>query len=124
MKPFKIEITSIEKGPKELELQLPINAEAVKELPGKDRSDYILAKLESSILWVNKEKGISKEIDFVVLCAKFKGQSVTSSMKDMTVAVAYVIDNSIEKDVMLNFKKCKYMAVAIATATSKWNIFG
>lgn len=124
MKPFKIEITAIEKGPDELNLQLPINAEAVKELPGKDRPDYVLAKLESPILWVNKEKGINKEIDFVVLCAKFKGQSVTSSMKEMTVALAYVIDNSIQKDAMLNFKKCKYIAVVTASATSKWNIFG
>lgn len=124
MKPFKVEITGIEKGPKELELQLPINAEAIKELPGKDRPDYILAKLETPLLWVNKEKEISKEIDFVVLCAKFKGQSVTSNMKDMTVAVAYVIDNSIEQDVTLNFKKCKYIAVATASGISKWNIFG
>ncbi|MEP2446820.1 hypothetical protein A8B79_07675 [Balneola sp. EhC07] len=123
MKPFNIEITSIEKGPEELELQLPIKAKAIKELPGKDRPDYILASLESSILWVNKEKGINKEIDFVVLCAKFKGQSINSDMKGMTVAVAYVIDNSIEQDVMLNFRKCKYVAVAKATATSKWNIF-
>jgi len=124
MKPFKIEINAIEKGPKELELQLPISAEAIKELPGKDRPDYVLAKLELPILWVNKEKGISKEIDFVVLCAKFKGQSVSSSMKNMTVAVAYVIDNSIQEDVTLNFKKCKYVAVATASGTSKWNIFG
>lgn len=123
MKPFNIEITSIEKGPEELELQLPIKAKTIKELPGKDRPDYVLASLESSILWVNKEKGINKEIEFVVLCAKFKGQSINSGMKDMTVAVAYVIDNSIEKDVMLNFSKCKYVAVAKASATSKWNIF-
>lgn len=123
MKPFNIEITSIEKGPEELELQLPIKAKALKELPGKDRPDYILASLESSILWVNKEKGINKEIDFLVLCAKFKGQSINSDMKSMTIAVAYVIDNSIEQDVMLNFSKCKYVAVAKASATSKWNIF-
>lgn len=124
MKPFKIEITSIEKGPKELELQLPINAEAIKELQGKDRPDYILAKLESAIWWVNKEKEINKEIDFVVLCAKFKGQTVDSNMKDMTIALAYVIDNSIADDDVLNFKKCKYIAVATASALSKWNIFG
>jgi hypothetical protein len=124
MKPFKIEINTTEKGPKELELQLPISAEAIKELPGKDRPDYVLAKLELPILWVNKEKEISKEIDFVVLCAKFKGQSVSSSMKNMTVAVAYVIDNSIQDDVTLNFKKCKYVAVATASGISKWNIFG
>lgn len=124
MKPFKIEINEIEKGPKELELQLPISAEAIKELPGKDRPDYILAKLETSLLWVNKKNGTNKEIDFVVLCAKYKGQSINSSMKDMTVAVAYVVDNSIEKDIKLNFKKCKYVAVAKASSTSKWNIFG
>jgi hypothetical protein len=123
MKQFNIEISSIEKGPKELELQLPIKAKALKELPGKDRPDYILVSLESSIMWVNKEKGINKEIDFLVLCAKFKGQTVNSDMKEMTVAVAYVIDNSIEQDVMLNFKKCKYIAVAKASAVSSWNIF-
>lgn len=123
MKPFKVEITSIEKGPKELELQLPINAEAIKELPGKDRPDYILAKLESSIWWVNKEKEINKEIDFVVLCAKFKGQTVDSNMENMTVALAYVIDDFITEDGVLNFKKCEYIAVARASALSKWNIF-
>ena len=93
-------------------------------MPGKDRPDYILAKLDTSLLWVDKKKGVNKEIDFVVLCAKYKGQSVNNSMKNMIVAVAYVIDNSIEKDSKLNFKKCKYMAVAIASSTSKWNIFG
>ncbi len=124
MKSFKIEITEITKGPQELDLQLPINAEAIKELPGKDRPDYVLAKLETPITWVNKEKNISKEIELVVLCAKFKGQKVEAGMKDLTVAIAYVIDNSIEKDVMLNFKKCKYIAVGIASSSSKWNIFG
>ncbi len=123
MKPFKIEISEITKGPKELALQLPINAEAVKELPGKDRPDYILAKLGSPVLWVSKDKEISKEIEYVVLCAKFKGQKVEAGMKKLTVAIAYVIDNSIKDDMMLNFKKCKYIAVGVASGSSKWNIF-
>ena len=124
MKPFKIEISVIEKGPKELALQLPINAEAIKELPGKDRPDYILGKLETPIFWVDKKKDINREIEFVILCAKYKGQKVDNNMKDMTVALAYVIDNSIEHDSILNFKKCKYVAVAKASSTSRWNIFG
>lgn len=124
MKSFKVEITEITKGPKELTLQLPISAEALKELPGKDRPDYVLAKLNSPIFWVDEKKKINQEIKFVVLCAKFKGQSLKSGVKNITVAIAYVIDNSIEKDVLLDFKKCKYIAVGVASGISKWNIFG
>lgn len=124
MKPFKIEITSIEQGPNELQLQLPIKAEVIKQLPGKDRADYMFAKLESPIFWVDDAKGINTEISNFVICSKFKGQTVDSAMKDLTIAIAYVIDDSAEFDNLLNLKKCQYIAVAKATAKSKWNIFG
>ena len=124
MKPFKIEISTIEQGPKELELQLPIKAEVIREIPGKDRPDYMVAKLESPIFWVDKAKNINTEISNFVICSKFKGQKVDNSMKDLTIAIAYVIDDSLEDDKILNLKKCKYMAVAKASAKSKWNIFG
>jgi hypothetical protein len=123
MKSFKIEISEIEKGPKELELQLPIQAKALKLLPGKDRSDYVLVKLEHSVMWIDAAKDERNEIEYLVLCSKFKGQSVDSSMKEMTVALAFVLDNSIIKDKKLDLKKCKYAAVVKASALSKWNIF-
>ena len=124
MKPFKVEITEITKGPKELKLQLPIYAHELQPIPGIARPDYILAKLNSPILWVDEKKRINKEIKFVVLCSKFKDQSLKSGVKNITVAIAYVIDNTIEKDVLLDFKKCKYIAVGVASGISKWNIFG
>tara|TARA_R110002096_G_scaffold303080_3_gene498031 strand:- start:5447 stop:5821 length:375 start_codon:yes stop_codon:yes gene_type:complete len=124
MKPFKIEISTIDQGPEELKLQLPIQAEVIREIPGKDRSDYMLATLVSPVFWVDKAKGINTEISNFVICSKFKGQKVDSSMKDLTIAIAYVIDNSLENDKILNLKKCKYIAVAKASAKSKWNIFG
>jgi len=98
--------------------------EAVKELPGKDRSDYILAKIETPIFWVDKKKEINKEIEFMVLCAKYKGQHVNYEMKNMSVAVAYVIDNSLADDAILNLKKCEYVAIVKATSKGKWNLFG
>lgn len=121
MKPFKIEITEVEKGPKELRLQLPVKAEAFKQLPGKDRSDYFLTRLDKPILWIEKE--FKKEVELVVICAKFKGQSVSNDMNNITIAVAYVVDDTIENDAVLSFKKCKYVAVAKASASGKWGIF-
>ncbi|MFA5668004.1 MAG: hypothetical protein WC967_02080 [Balneolaceae bacterium] len=77
MKPFKIEITSIEQGPNELQLQLPIKAEVVKQLPGKDRADYMFARLESPIFWVDDAKGINTEISGHI---KFTGTKRIASL--------------------------------------------
>ncbi|WP_018127417.1 hypothetical protein [Balneola vulgaris] len=123
MKSFNIEISNVEKGPKELMLQLPIQAEVVKQLPGKDRPDYFLAKLESPVLWVDKARGINLEISYMVICSKFKGQKIDNGMKDLKIAIAYVIDDSIINDNLLSLKKLKYVAIGDATALKKWGIF-
>lgn len=124
MKPFKIEITEIEQGPSDLDLQLPIKAEVTKQIPGKDRADYMLAKLEKPVFWVDKTKNINTEIANFVIISKFKGQTIDISMKDLTIAIAYVTDNSVVNDSMLDLRKVKYVAVGKASAKSKWNIFG
>jgi hypothetical protein len=123
MKPFDIEITSISKGPDELTYQLPISAKIIKQIPGKDRPDYFIAKLEKSIVWVNKSDSENKEISHIVLCSKKKNQDVSKDMKGVIIAIAYILHDSVLTDSKLNFKKCKYIAVGTANAVKKWGLF-
>lgn len=123
MKPFEIEISSISKGPEELTYQIPITATVTKQVPAKNRSDYFLADLEKSIYWVDDKKGINTEVNSIVICTKKKSQSIEKDMKGVVLAIAYVTDNSIKKDKMLNLKKCSYIADGVASAIKKWGLF-
>lgn len=123
MKPFDIEISSISKGPEELTYQLPINATVQKQIPAKNRSDYFIAELENSVFWVDKKKGINTEINYVVICTKKKGQAIAKDMKDVIIAIAYVLDESVNTDTRLELNKIKYVADGTASATKKWGLF-
>lgn len=123
MKPFDIEISSISKGPKELTYQLPINASVQKQISAKNRSDYFIAELENSVFWVDKKKGINTEINYVVICTKKKAQSIEKNMKDVIIAIAYVLDESVNTDPILSLNKIKYIADGTASATKKWGLF-
>ena len=123
MKPFDIEISSISKGPEELTYQLPINATVQKQVPAKNRSDYFIAELENSVFWVDKKKGINTEINYLVLCTKKKSQFIEKDMKDVIIAIAYVLDNSVNTDKTLDLKKIKYVADGKASSNKKWGLF-
>lgn len=123
MKSFAIEIESIAKGPKELTYQLPVQAKIQKQIPGKDRPDYFLAELETPVFWVDEKQGINTEVTHLILCTKKKSQSIASDMKDVIVAIAYVINDAVLNEPTLDFKKCKYVATGNANALKKWGFF-
>jgi hypothetical protein len=123
MKSFAIEIESITKGPKELTYQLPIKAEIQKQIPGKDRPDYYLAELEKPLFWVDEKQDINTEVTHLILCTKKKSQSIANDMKAVIVAIAYVIDEAVITEPVLDFKKCKYVATGTANALKKWGLF-
>lgn len=123
MKPFDIEITTISKGPDELSYQLPIQAKVVKQIPGKDRPDYYLAELEKSVFWIDEEKDINTEINHLIICTKKKSQAVSNEMKNVLLAIAYVLDESVTTAPKLDFRKCAYIADGNASAQKKWGLF-
>ncbi|MEQ8523970.1 hypothetical protein [Gracilimonas sp.] len=123
MKPFDIEISSISKGPEELTYQLPISASVQKQIPAKNRSDYFIAELENSVFWVDKKKGINTEISHIIICTKKKSQFIEKDMKDVIIAIAYVLDESVNTDTTLDLNKIKYVADGTASANKKWGLF-
>ena len=115
---LKFKIDSLESAPSELQVQLPISGKIIRKIPGNDRPDYYLAKLDKTLIWTCDENN-KHEISNVVVCSRYKGQNLSPQMKDHAIALAYVIDDSLLEDRILKFKKIKYMAKGLASATSK-----
>ena len=68
---MEVTISYVDPPPKELDSQLPIVINLLRELPGNDRSDYWLGKLKSPIK--TNEFGL---ITHVVLAACWVGQHI------------------------------------------------
>jgi hypothetical protein len=113
---MKIKITAVDYAPLDLDEQTPFEAELLKQIPGKARSDYWLAALEKPICW--SKQGQVLEITHIVVAARWKGTEIGPTMKNMPVGIAYVTDCSVLDDSFLNFEKCAYVAIGTASQTA------
>lgn len=124
----KVVITGLDAPPPELEWQLPLNGELYKLLPGPDRPDYSVMVLERPLLFYPAESfdlGRLEDdqrtedrrgrpmvrVHALLLCARFVGQQLHPGMTDLAVNLAYVIDNSLARDEVVDFVKIEYAAV-------------
>lgn len=124
----KVAITGLESAPPELEWQLPLNGELYKLLPGPDRPDYSVMVLERPLHFYPGESfdlGRLEEdqrtedrrgrpmvrVHALLLCARFVGQQLHPGMSDLAVNLAYVIDNSLARDEVVDFAKIEFAAV-------------
>lgn len=92
-------------GPDELAAVLPCRAELLRVLPGPDRPDYALARLEHPLVTPQRP------IFGVVMAARFVGTQFAPDMRDLWVNLAYVIDDSVTQDDALELSKVRYAAV-------------
>ena len=64
----KLSITSVDLGPEELQGQIPLLIELLRELPGPDRPDYWLGRAVNPIRWI--EGGVERQITHVIVAAR------------------------------------------------------
>jgi len=113
---MQLTISSIDYAPDELSEQVPIVAKLFRELPGDDRPDYWLARSERAINWIKDNARHS--ITHLVLAARWQGTQIHPGVEQLLVGIAYVTDRSLLDDERLDFKKCAYVAIGIASDTS------
>ena len=113
---MQLTITSVDYAPAELDEQVPIVAELIRELPGDDRPDYWLARASAPIRWVSPER--ERSITHLVLAARWQGTCIEPRVEHLPVGIAYVTDDTLLQDVRLDFAKCHYIAIGIASETS------
>ena len=124
----QVSITRFDSAPRELEWQLPLEGELYRLIPGPDRPDYSLLVLERPLHFypapgfdlarveadqrVEDRKGRPMvRVHALLVCARFVGQQLHPGMRDLAVNIAYVIDNSLARDPLVDFAKIEVAAV-------------
>ena len=113
---MELTISSVDYAPAELDEQLPIVAELIREIPGDDRPDYWLASTVGPIRWISDN--IDHSITHLVLAARWQGTRIAPGVEHLPIGIAYVTDDTLLDDSRLDFNKCKYVAIGIASDTS------
>ena len=106
-------IASIDSGPPELDSRLPLMVTLMRQLEGKDRPDYWLASLHVPIRWLAGSE--ERTVTHLVLAARWEGQRIQPGIRDVPIAIAYVLDDSLLQDRRLDFTKCEYVAAGEAS---------
>ncbi len=114
---MELTISSVDYAPDDLCDQLPLRVALLRELPGPDRPDYWLGALVEPVRWVSDHEGFF-EITHVVLTARWQGTSIAHGNTGLPVGIAYVVDQSLLDDDVLDFAKCRYVAIGIADDTT------
>jgi hypothetical protein len=105
-------IENVDYAPEELYGQVPIRIELLRELPGPDRPDYWLGKVNTPIKWI--ENNIEKHITHIVVAARWVGTQIKPGVRNLPVGISYVTDVSLLEDSELDFKKCYYCAIGMS----------
>lgn len=106
---MQLVITGVDYAPSELEDQVPIIVDLIREIPGPDRPDYWLGRVQQPIRWSKDGQEIS--VTHVVLAARWVGTSIGPGARNLPVGIAYVTDPTLLEDSELDFSKCVYVAI-------------
>jgi hypothetical protein len=113
---MQVTITMIDYAPPDLEEQLPIVVDLLRELPGDDQPDYWLAATATPIRWLQDNH--TRVITHLVLAARWQGTRIEAGVANLPIGIAYVLDASSLADTHLDLTKCKYVAIGLASDTT------
>ena len=113
---MNVKVTSVDSAPEELYAQTPFTARVLRQIPGPDRPDYLLAELSQPLTWHRDAAQIP--VSHLVLCARWVGGVVAPGAIHLPINIAYVVDPSALKNTKLDFGKCYYSAIRTADVTA------
>ena len=126
----RVIFSAVRSGPPELMSQLPLRGELAGVIPGRDRPDYCLVVLDQPIEFeppedFDRDRIRQTAIDQMVLdlddvlpigtlvvAARQTGMQISPTMVDLVVNIAYVLDESVLTDELLEFDKVHFAAIA------------
>lgn len=108
-----IRINSLDIGPEDLSASLPVTGEVLFKLGSTDGAEYLVAELNRPI-HVNTKAG-PKDVTHLVVAAHIVGESLTKPRQmEYGTKIAYVTDESLLKDSIIDFGKADYVAVGFS----------
>ena len=112
---MKLTVTMVDYNPPDLNDQVPFSFALVRQIPGPDRPDYWLGRLDSPLRWV--DEGRERQVEYVVVSARWQGTQIEPRVEHLPIGIAYVTDPSQMDDAELSFDKCRYVAIGTASET-------
>ena len=117
-----VTVTSLDGVPDEIDAQAPLDGELVRVIPGPDRPDYCLVILDRPLRFhpgtdLDLERVLAEQLTTeadgrpllwvrtVVVVARFAGERITPGVRDLTVDLALVVDDTTLRDDVLDFAK-------------------
>ena len=110
---MELVVTSVDHAPEELHRQVPFVVELKRQLPGPDRPDYWLGQLVRPLTWIDQNH--EKQITHVIVAARWHGTQIGENFENLPIGLAYVIDATQLNDQVVDFAKCTYIAIGMAT---------
>jgi hypothetical protein len=110
---MQLTITSVDYAPEELHEQVPLVVDLLRRIPGEDRPDYWIGAARTPIRWVVDSH--SREVTHLVVAARWEGTAIGPGFRNLPIGVAYVTDPTLLEEDRLDFAKCRYVAIGIAS---------
>jgi hypothetical protein len=110
---MKATITSVNNAPPELRGRAPFAVYLIRQMPGPDRSDYWLCRLERPIVWWQQRE--KQKVTHVILAVNDQTAKIEDGIQSHPVSLAYITDDSEVDAQTIDFSKCKYISTATVT---------
>lgn len=110
---MRLVISTLDHLSVDLEAQCPIEVELIRQLPGPDRDDYWLGEAASPIAWVDGDRELV--ISHVIIAARWQGSTLRDGITDLPIGLAFVVDDSQLHEPAVDFAKCRYVAIGLAS---------
>lgn len=106
---MKLTITAVDQ-PSELDAQVPIVVDLIRQVAGSDRPDYWLGKPRKPITWLSPTG--ARQIDQVTIASRHVGRPVVSGARGLLAALCYVLDPSAIDGDRVDLRKVHYAEIA------------
>lgn len=115
---MKLVIHDVDYAPEDLYSLAPIQLDLIRQIPGSDRPDYWIGRLESSIYWAEGKTSALQRIDYLIVCARWVGTQIGFDFRSLPVGIAFVTDETVLGDSTLDFAKLRYVAIGTASVVA------
>ena len=111
---MKINVTSVDHAPPDLEGQMPFQLELLRKILGSDRQgrDHWIAVAAQPIRWVREGQEVL--VTHVLVAARWQGTEIGPGMRQVPINISFVTDTSLLEDSVLDIKKCAFVAIGTA----------
>lgn len=106
---MKLTITVVDTH-SELDEQVPIEVDLIRQLAGSDRPDYWLGIPRKPIVWLSPSG--RREINQVTLASRHVGRPIVTGARGLLVALGYVLDPSAIDGDRVDLRKVHYAEIA------------